>query len=92
MQFFVCQKVWAYCSRTEIIGADFARDSFRFQKSVSKYGGITVNLYMKDVDSFRAVAHGLKEKDLFIDTMLEEKKYFRETLLQWHRKPVRNGR
>ena len=57
------------------------RDSFRFQKSVSKYGGITVNLYMKDVDSFRAVAHGLKEKDLFINTMLEEKKVFPRDLI-----------
>lgn len=59
------------------------KDSFRFRKSISSYGGVTVNLYFKDADSFRPVAHGLRDKELVIDSMLyEDKQVFPRDLIK----------
>lgn len=46
---------------------ELPRDNFRYQKKESKYAGISINIYFKDVDTMRPVVQGLKNKGLYAD-------------------------
>ena len=48
---------------------ELSKDTFRYQKKVNKYAGISINVYFKDVDTMRPFVQGLKDKDLYRGTI-----------------------
>lgn len=51
------------------------KDNFKFQKKKHRTMDlVTVNIYLKNADSVRPLANMVKDKELFIDKMLGEKK------------------
>ena len=61
------------------------KDKFRYSKTVNKYAGITVNVYCKDVDTVRPFVWAMKEKEMFIDSCLGQKRVYPRDLLDMAR-------
>lgn len=58
------------------------KEQLRERKQVNLYGGITMNLYLKDIDSLRPLLPFLKEKDLWsVKVGIPDEKVFAYQLL-----------
>ena len=69
------------------------KTSYRYKKVENKYVGITIHIFLDKVDTLRPIAQGLKEKDLYIDYLLEEsKKVFPQTLIDMAQSIMNRGR
>jgi len=57
-------------------------DDYKFQrKKHQSMDLITVNIFVKDADCVRPIAHAVKNRDLFIDKVLGEKQVFGRDLI-----------
>lgn len=56
---------------------DLPKENYRVRKTVNKYVGVSLNIFLKDVDSIRPIANSLNGKDLNIDHLgASDKKIF----------------
>ncbi|MFT5744641.1 MAG: hypothetical protein ACI9XO_001267 [Paraglaciecola sp.] len=45
------------------------REKFRVKKTVNRYVGVSLNVFMTDADSLRPIVNALKDKELFVDRL-----------------------